>query len=601
MLTLALGIGANIAIFTIVQGVLIRPLAFAESDRLHVVTYAPIGIRYWLYPGLSDSHYLDFRRSATLFESLATFGFSPMALTGAGDAAQVSGAQVTTDFFRVMRVNPILGRSFAADDDQPDRSRVVLVGHDLWTAKFGANVDLVNQSIVLDGVPHAVIGILPAGFDYPQDAQLWTPLAVRLSTNTTFTRPVIGRLRPGVTRAQAKAGLEAFVTGLPDDAQRRNWSADVIPLKHAVAGESRESLIIFTGAVALVLLIACANVSNLVLMRALSRQPEITTRLALGASRGRIVRQLLTESTLLAVAGGLAGALVAVGGLPALLALVPAGRLPRLAEIHMDAWTVAFTVGLSVAIGLVVGLVPALQSTRGGVVDALRHRLETAGPRTRRVRHALVVAEVALAVVLVIGAGLLIKSLTRLQSVPLGFQPEQVLTMTMNLPPARYADAPGMHELYRRILASLETLPDVTSATAVNWRPFGTMAIRGDIAVEGLRRVSETYNPMKVSVSPGYFRTLGIRLATGRDFTAQDDEQAPGVAIVSCVRRAIVVARRRSAREAAGIRGESAAAGLGHGDWCRRRHPAEQRETGCRRRRFTGRTGRRLSRTFCDT
>jgi putative ABC transport system permease protein len=312
----------------------------------------------------------------------------------------------------------------------------------------------------------------------------------------------------------------------------------VIPLKRAVAGDAQPSLLIFTGAVALVLLIACANVSNLVLMRALSRHQEIATRMALGASRRRLIRQLLTESTLLSIAAGLAGVVVAVAGVPALLALIPAGRLPRAAEIQMDAWTLAFTVGLSVAIGLSVGLVPALQATRGELAGAMKHRWEMGTSRTRRLRHGLVVAEVAVAMVLVTGAGLLIKSLTHLQAVAratthLGFQPERVLTMTVNLPATRYPAAPEMHAFYDQLLASLETLPDVTSAGAVNWQPFGTLMMRGDIEVEGERRVSESYNVTKVSISPGYFRTMGIRLASGRDFTPRDDQHGEGVAIVS--------------------------------------------------------------------
>ena len=539
LLTLALGIGANTAIFTIVQGVLLRPLAFAQSDRLYVVTYAPGAARHWLYPGLSDAHYLDFRTADRLFESLATFGYAPVTLTGAGEAVRLPGAQVTTDFFRVLRVNPIVGRSFAADDDQPVRDRIAMVGHELWSTRFGSNADLVNRPITLDGVPHTVVGVLPPGFNYPDGAQVWTPLAIRVSPNLSLTRPVIGRLRADVSHAQAQAELDTFVASLPPDAdQTQTWRAQVIPLKRAVAGDAHQSLLIFTGAVALVLLIACANVSNLVLMRALSRHQEIATRMALGASRRRVIRQLLTESTLLSMAGGLAGVVVAVAGVPALLALIPAGRLPRAAEIQMDAWTLAFTVGLSVAIGLAVGLVPALQATRGDLAGAMKHRWGMHTSRTRRLRHGLVVAEVAVAMVLVTGAGLLIKSLTNLQAVAtatthLGFEPERVLTMTVDLPPTRYPGAPDMHTFYDQLLASLETLPDVTSAGAVNWQPFGTMMVRGDIEVEGERRVSDDYNVTKASISPGYFRTMGIRLTSGRDFTLRDDQNGEGVAIVS--------------------------------------------------------------------
>ena len=293
------------------------------------------------------------------------------------------------------------------------------------------------------------------------------------------------------------------------------------------------SLLIFTGAVALVLLIACANVSNLVLMRALSRRQEIATRLALGASRGRVVRQLLTESTLLAVMGGFAGVLAAVAGLPALLALIPDGRLPRASrdrDGRLDAHVHGRPVGRDRSRGRTRAGAPG---DPGELAGAMKHRWEAGSRRSRRLRHGLVVAEVAVAMVLVTGAGLLIRSLTNLQAVGLGFQPERVLTMTITLPASRYPAAPQMHEFYDRLLASLETLPDVTSAGAVNWQPFGTMVIRGDIEVDGERRVSHDYNVTKVSISPGYFQTLGIRLAAGRDFTPRDDQNAEGVAIVS--------------------------------------------------------------------
>jgi putative ABC transport system permease protein len=306
-----------------------------------------------------------------------------------------------------------------------------------------------------------------------------------------------------------------------------------MPLKRAVAGDTWQSLPIFTGAVALVLLVACANVSNLVLMRTLSRQQEIATRMALGASRARVIRQLLTESTLLSVGGGLAGAFVAGFGLPALLRLIPPGRLPRDTEIHMDAWSLAFTVGVSLIIGLAVGVLPALQATRRELSGALKHRWEAATPRARRLRHGLVVIEVALAMVLVTGAGLLIRTLGNLHAVNTGFRPEQVLAMTISLPPSRYQAVEDLQGFHDRLLASLATLPDVVSAGAVNWQPFGLMVLRGDIAVEGERRVSDDYNVTKASISPGYFRTMGIRLAAGRDFDARDDATAPGVAIVS--------------------------------------------------------------------
>jgi putative ABC transport system permease protein len=534
LLTLALGIGANTSIFTIVQGVLLRPLAFAESDRVHVVSYTSTASRYWLFPGMSDSHYVAFRKADRVFESLASFGHAPRTLTGAGEAVRVFSAQVTTDFFRVLRLNPIAGRSFAAGDDQPGRDRIALVGHDLWRARFGASLDLVNKSITLDGIPHTVIGILPPGFAYPPDTQVWTPIEIRELPNLTMTRPVIGRLRPDLSPAQAQVELDTFVASLPkSDEQRLTWKAEVVPLKRAIAGDVRQSLLIFTGAVALVLLIACANVSNLFLMRCLSRQQEIGTRMSLGASRPRVIRQLLTESTLLGLAGGMAGAFVSGLALPAILAMVSPGVLPRAAEIRMDAWSLVFTVGLSLVIGMVVGLAPALHATRGELAGAMKHRWDGGTAKVRRLRHSLVVVEVALAMVLLIGTGLLVRSLVNLWAVNPGFRPEQVSTLTVNLPETKYSSAADLRTFHDRLLATLMTLPDVTDAASINWQPFGTLVIRGDILFEAAQPLPKDYNVTKASISPGYFRTLGIRLADGRDFDQRDDANTPGVVIVS--------------------------------------------------------------------
>ncbi|MGE5836450.1 MAG: ADOP family duplicated permease [Acidobacteriota bacterium] len=530
--TLALGIGANTAIFTIVQGVLIRPLPFVESERLHIVSYADLRSPFWLYPSLADDQYLAFKKIDRAFESLTSFANAPFTLSGAGDAVRVSAAQVTTDFFRVLRVNPVLGRSFAADDDQPGRDRIALLGHTLWRSRFGANPDLVNQAITLDGTSYTVVGILPPEFSYPPATELWTPLAIRAQEHLTFSRPVIGRLKAGVSRVQAQAELETFVASLPQPAEGQ-WTAQVTPLKRAVAGDSSRSLLIFAGAVGLVLLIACANTSNLFLIRAFSWRQEIATRLALGASRARVMRQLLTESIVLALAGGLSGALLVAVGLPALLTLIPPGQLPRDGEIHMDAWTVALTAGLSLVIGLAVGLGPAFQATRGDLAGAIKQRWDSGTRDARRLRQSLVVAEIAVALVLVVGAGLLVRSLVKLRSVDPGFRPEQVMSMMLNLPASRYPTAPDLQAFHDRMLASFSTLSDVTVASSVNWQPFGPLSLRGDFSVEEPYRIPPSYNVTKVSVSPGYFRTLDIRLEAGRDFTDRDDASAAGVAIVS--------------------------------------------------------------------
>ncbi len=344
-------------------------------------------------------------------------------------------------------------------------------------------------------------------------------------------RPVIGRLNAGTTDRQARAGLEILGrTFASDPSRREEQTPRVIPLKEAVVGDVRTSLLIFSGAVGFVLLIACANVANLLLMRAVSRRQEIATRLALGASRGRLVRQLLTEAALLSMGGALVGALVALLSGPLLLRLIPAGKLPQDISIHMDAWVLGFTLGLSIVTGLLLGLVPAFQSTREGPYAALREGSALLPTRSHRLRNGLVVAEVALALVLLIGAGLLVKSYLGLRAVDPGFEPGQVMTMTVDLPATKYPTALTLNAFYDRVLQSLAALPNVRASGAVNWLPLGNYLIRGDLVAEGGTGKGWA---TKVSVSPGYFQAMGIRLIAGRVFSDDDNATASGVVILS--------------------------------------------------------------------
>jgi predicted permease len=533
VLTLALGIGVSTAIYAVVRGVLLRPLRFPDSDRLFVVSYQPRSSPFWLHPMLSDRHYTALREADRSFEATTTFAGAPVTLTGAGDPVRLESAAVTRDFFKVLRVEAAAGRTFAS---APVPDRVAVLGDRLWRARFGANTAVIGRPIVLDGVTHTVIGIMPPGFVYPPRTEIWTPLDLRDQPGLSFNRPAIGRLRPHVSAAQARAAWEALAAGLPlaPEETRGAWSARLIPLRDAVVGDVRVPLLIFTGAVTVVLVIACVNVSNLLLMRVVSRRREIAARLALGASRGRIVRQLLTESIVLACAAGLAGALVAVASLPALLAIVPPGRLPRHTELEIDGWIIACAFGLSLVCGIALALVPALHATR----DAASGGWRESGSRTTiapdRIRHALVVSEVALAVVLAVGAGLLIRSFLRLAAVDAGVQPANVMTMTVDLPSSRYPTAAHLHAFHERLLGSLQLLPAVDAAAAVNWLPLGDMMIRGDVQVSGGRRLPPGAAwVMKASVSPGYLRAMGIRLVGGRDLTARDSRGAEGVALVS--------------------------------------------------------------------
>jgi predicted permease len=533
ILTLALGIGATTAIFTVVYGVLLRPLPFPDADQVMVVSYQPPGPGYWLYPGVVDGHYVAAREANRSFESLATFGSAPTTLTGAGDAVRLPATTVTPDFFRVLRINAAIGRVFVAEDARVDGGdRVVAIGDALWRSRFGADPGVVGRRISLDGLPHTVVGVLPPGFAYPAQSALWTPLAVQLSPRLSYIRPVIARLEPGTTPEQAQSAWETFTSNLP--AQRGATGkpvARVIPLKDAMVGTVRRPLLVFAGAVALVLLIACANVSNLLMISTLSRRQEIATRLALGAGRGRVVRQLLTETAVIALLGGLAGALIARVSVPALVALAPAGLLPRDGEIQIDGWVLAFTFGVALVSGLVLGLAPALQGTRRGAIPGADRETAWSTRRADWLQQIFVAGEVALALVLLVGAGLLVKSFLRLTSVEMGFQPAQVMTMTVSFPESAYPTAATLQRAHERILDAIGTLPGVTAAGAVNWLPLGDMQVGGDVLLRD--PVPPNYRVTKAGISAGYLSAMGIGILRGRDFNGADAAGAPGVLLVT--------------------------------------------------------------------
>ncbi|HEY3936476.1 MAG TPA: ABC transporter permease, partial [Bryobacteraceae bacterium] len=412
VITLALGIGANTAVFTIVNGVLLRPLSFPEPDRLFLISVLPRDNRFAFQPGLPDRNYLEFLRQDQVFESIATFGVNPLTLTGAGEPLRVAAMSVTPGFAPTLRVNPALGRSFLPQEGEPGRDRVVLLSDKIWRSRFGSDPRITGKTIALDGVPHTVVGVMPLGFNFPNDAEMWTPLAVTIDPHNSYFRPVIGRLKAGISPRQAQVELDTFVRRLSLAAGKKSSDLDarIIPLKDSVVGKTRNSLLIFAGAVAFVLLIACANVANLLLIRATARRQEISVRAALGAGRWRLIRQLLTESLLVSLAGGVGGTLLAVAGVPALLALAPEGKIPRTGEIHIDAWVLLFTIAVSVLTGILFGLAPAFGATRSELRESLSGSGRTSTARQGGFRKALVVLEIALALVLLTGAGLMLKS-----------------------------------------------------------------------------------------------------------------------------------------------------------------------------------------------
>jgi predicted permease len=524
--TLALGIGTTVAAFTVVNGVLLRPMPFAQPDRLFLVTHTQRG-PFMSQPGLSDRNYLAFRAADRVFEHLAAFSTRTSAMRGPGDPAVVQVAAVTTEFFEALRVAPAAGHTF---DDSVDE--VVVLGDALWRSRFGADPAIIGRTIAFDGIRRVVVGVMPAGFDFPNRAQAWIPQTIRSDPNMSLMVAVLGRLKPGVSAAQAQAEFDAFTRHL-DEPGNGEWISGIVPLKELLVADARRAFGIFAAAVVFILLIACANVASLLLARASGRQREIAVRAALGASRRRLIRQLLTESTLVALAGGACGIVLARWGVPVFLSLAPQGKIPRTDMIHIDARVLAFALGVSLLTGLLFGMAPALRVTRRQLRGSLLPGSRTFSAGQERLRSMLVAAEIALAVILLVGAGLLLQSFMRLRAVDPGFRPDHVITLTVDLSDADYPTTERLHAFHRQALARLSNLRDVVAAGAINWRPLGSILIKGGFRVDGGPPVPEGFIPDKPAVSPGYFGAMGMRLIRGRDFTAADNASGPGVAIVS--------------------------------------------------------------------
>jgi putative ABC transport system permease protein len=533
ILTLGLGIGATTAMFTVVNGVLLRPLPFAQPDRLFLISYKDANNPWQRQPALMDSHYLEYKARTRAFEGVAAFYGSPVTLTQAGEPMRLASTMVTPEFTNLLGVAPAIGTTFSADDGKTGREPVTLLSDNLWRDRFAADPRVVGKTITLDGVAHTVIGVMPPGFDFPNHARLWRPVAITLNPHQQRMSPVFGRLRPGVTVEQARAELVAVAPTFPVPPEDKGKArvAEVVPISQFVVGDVTRPLWVFAGAVGFVLLIACANVANLLLMRATSRQQEIALRSALGAERLRLIRQLLTESVVIAALGGALGVLLAMLGVRALIALAPAGRIPRVDELHTDLTVLAFTVVLSLVTGMVFGLAPAFRTTRRELRDSLGQ-----GARTTighgGLRAAFVISEIALALMLLAGAGLMIRSFAQMRAVELGFRPENVVSMTVDLPASTYQNAEAMRRFHHDVLEGLARLPGVEAAGAVNWQPLGGNLIAGDFHMEDGRQKPDGWAD-KMVVSPDYFRTWGVRLRSGRVFTDRDVMSSPGVAIIS--------------------------------------------------------------------
>jgi putative ABC transport system permease protein len=552
IVALALGIGANTAMFSVVNAILLRPLPFPEGDRLTMIWQTNPEVTKMGFPLAPTSvpDFKDWRTQAKSFAAISAIEGWSSNLTGTDEPERLDGARVSANLFSLLRVQPILGRAFIQGEDQLGRNQVVILSYDLWQRRFGGDRSIVGRKLTLDQEPFTVVGIMPRGFDFPSETgmpaymtfgprcQAWTPFAPsegRIKNRGAHNIAVIGRLKPGVSLATAQAEMNTlavrFAQQYPDS--NHDWGIQLVPLLKQAAAGSERTLSVLMAAVGCILLIACANVANLLLARGLGRQKEIAIRRALGASRTRIVRQLLTESVLLAFAGALLGILFAIWGSALLLAIAPPS-LPRLSEARIDGGVLLFTLLVSLATGILFGLAPALQSSRVGLTARLKEgdRGSTAGHA--RLRTGLIVSEVALALMLLIAAGLLIESFAQLARVQPGFDPESVLTFNIALPDDPYRDRAKAAAFFDQIVRRIEDLPGVKSAAAGNVLPLsGGEEIDGfEIAGRPASDPGQIQTANFRWVTPDYFRTLQIPLQRGRTFDERDTKDAPQVAVV---------------------------------------------------------------------
>jgi putative ABC transport system permease protein len=548
VLTLALGIGATAAIFSVVNSVLLRPLPYAQPERLMTIWEdysardgAPLDYT-------SPTGFADWRDQTQAFEHVAAYqGWRPTltgpTAAGADEPEQLTGAAVSHDMFTLLGVPLAQGRGFRPEEDKTGAERVVVLSHSLWQRRFGADPAMVGKQVSLMGDSYTVIGVLPAGFKFPiiGSAEVFrtlTPLLNPGCQRGCLTIRVLARLRGGATETQARTELVSLAKRIEQQFPEANSKVGValVPLHEFLTGEIKKPLQVLLGAVLLVLLIACVNVANLLLARASSREKEMAVRAALGAGRFRMVRQMLTESLLLALVGGALGLLLAAWLVEMLVAFSPDGT-PRLEEIRLDRQVLAFTCGVTLLTGLFFGLAPAWQLARVELNQMLRDssRGASLAQRGRRTLGALVVVETALALVLLTGAGLLMRSFVQLQRVDPGFNPRQVLTMNLSLPRAGYPERPQLMAFTQQMLERVKTLPGIEAAGVTSSLPLGLFNTDTSFVIEGRPAPPSDQQPVAwySSVSPDYFRAMGMRLSAGRGFSERDDANAPRVVVIT--------------------------------------------------------------------
>jgi predicted permease len=543
VLTLALGIGANTLIFSVVNAAILHPLPFREASRL-VTLWATSPTVGFSGPGtLTDPDYMEWRKQNHVFSEIAAFRGQPSNLTGVGEPVRLTGAAISPSLSRVLDVNPALGRAFAPEEENAGRNRVALLSDRLWRSRFGSDPSKVGQSIKLDGAFYTVIGVMPAGFGFPNDADVWIPLMLADDAHNA-TLQVVARLKPGMSIERARSEIALIGQRRPRRAGDWEWNITLVSLNQAAASDLRAPLLVLFAAVGLVLLIACANVANLFLARATTRQREIAIRKALGASRTRVIHQLLTESVMMAVFGGALGLLLAAVGQS--FVAKAASLLPRslgspsvaahIASAGIDGAVLGFNLAMSVLTAILFGLTPAVRASRDELNDSLKEGGRGAAVDHRYLRDGIVVAEVALALILLVGAGLLIRSFLGLMNVDPGFSPENALTLNISLPDSRYTSAQPMIAFEQQALDRLSALPGVKSAGGVFGLPLGDDAVAGDFIVEGQAAPAPGTQPFiagKKVIGGDYFKAIGIPLLKGRYFDKHESKTAPHVVIVS--------------------------------------------------------------------
>ena len=537
VLTLALGVGANTAIFSVVRGVLLRSLPYPEPERLVAVQSVIRGSP----TAVSPPDFVDWRAQAKSFSGLAAYFLSTTNLTGTGEPERLTQARVSANFFDLLGVRPARGRGFLPGEDAVEAPRVAILSDGLWRRRFGAEPSIVGQTIRLDDFPTTVVGIAPPELKLPVGVDLW--LTTRFEPRDVDPRArgarwiaVVGRLASGATLAGARAEMAAIANrlALADPRHDGGVTSRIATLQEDLVGGVRAPLLILLGAVGFVMLIACVNVASLALGRTAARETELTVRVALGAGRGRIARQILTENLVLAIGGGIAGLALAILGTRALVALAP-GDLPLVHAVHVDGVVLSFSLAVTLLSGVAFGVVPALQASRQGIEARLRSGGRGLSLGSGRLRRVLVVTEVALAMTLLAGAGLLVRSLARLSSVDPGFRTDHLATFSVTLSPVRYPDAARQEQFTRQLETRLQRLPGVTSAGVSFALPLTNSGFGFTFAIGGRPEVSGPEEPRaQVRIAtPDYFRAMGIPIVRGRGFTARDDETAPHVILIS--------------------------------------------------------------------